>query len=72
MLTDIAVYTIAGKPLMFYFGVLTLLSFTATATIPWLARKTAGKVKFAWHRRLAVVSFSLAFLHALLVMFVYL
>ena len=71
MLSQIAIYTIGGKPLMFYLGVLTILSFAITAAIPWLSKKTGGKIKFSWHIRIAKLSFIVAFIHALLVLSVY-
>lgn len=73
MLANIAYLSIFGKPLIFYLGILTFLSFLFTAFIAVLnVRFKNQKIPFKWHRRMAAVSFILAFIHGLLAISVYL
>jgi hypothetical protein len=57
MLGHLAYYTILGKPLIMYLGILTLLSFAFTASIPILNQKGIHKIPFSWHPRMAKISF---------------
>ena len=66
MLVHIAYFTILGKPLIMYLGILTLFSFLFTASIPILNQKGIHKIPFAWHARFAKISFALAIIHAIL------
>lgn len=67
MIKEIAYYLIFGKPLIFYFGVITLLSFLITATIGYInLKKGITKNLLSWHLIMATTSIILALLHALL------
>lgn len=57
---------IFGKPLILYLGILTLLSFLATATVGILNMKGITTIPFVWHPRLAVFSICLALIHGAL------
>ncbi len=61
VLNNITYLQILGRPLIFYLGIITLLSFLFTASIPRLSRK--GKMNFKWHPRMAKFSISLAIIH---------
>jgi hypothetical protein len=66
MLAHLAYYQLFGKPLLMYLGILTLASFIFTALIPILNQRGIHKIPFAWHPRMAKVSFILAAIHAIL------
>lgn len=64
-LTPLAYTPIFGKPLIFYFGIITLTLLFSTATVGYLSYK--GKnVPFKLHIGLAVATLVVATLHALL------
>lgn len=65
-LAKIAYLQILGKPIIMYLGIVTLLSFSATATVGFLNFKGVRIIPFKWHPRLAIISLSLAALHGLL------
>jgi hypothetical protein len=62
---------IFGKPLIMYLGILTLLSFLATATVGALNMKGITTIPFKWHPRLAVFSICLALIHGALGVLIY-
>jgi len=62
--SDIAYYNVFGIPLLVYGGMLTLILLLATATAGWLVMK--GKVKFSFHKILAIITIIIAFGHGLL------
>ena len=66
MLTQVALFTVLGKPLIFYGGILTFILLLATATMAKLGSR--GKIKnyLKWHMRLAWSTIILATLHGLL------
>jgi hypothetical protein len=66
ILHDFAAYQILGKPLFFYLGIATLISFLITATIILLSRTETYVTSVKWHRRLATFSIILAFVHGIL------
>ena len=66
MLTEIAFYPVFGKPLVLYVGILTLISFSITATIGISIYKGLLHIKFIWHPTMAGISFSLAIIMAIL------
>lgn len=66
MITEIAYFTIFGKPLIMYFGILTLTSILITALIPILNRRGITKIPLKWHFRFAYISIALAFIHGIL------
>jgi Ca2+/H+ antiporter len=51
-----------GKPLIFYFGILTITSVFTTAFLGYLSSKGKRKA-FKWHVRLAILSLILALIH---------
>lgn len=72
MVKDIAYFLIFGKPLIFYTGILTLLSFLFTALIGFLNYNGIQKIPFKWHPRMAVISITLAIIHGLMGLLLYL
>ena len=64
MLKDIAYQLIFGKPLIMYLGILTLLSFLATAYIGMNVLKPKNGIPFKYHIMMVRVSFALALIHA--------
>lgn len=71
MFVNVAYFLIFGKPLIFYTGILTLLSFLFTALIGFLNYNGIHKIPFKWHPRMAVISITLALLHGLMGLLVY-
>ncbi|MBI2330243.1 hypothetical protein HYU94_02550 [Candidatus Daviesbacteria bacterium] len=72
MITAIAYYLILGKPVIFYLGILTYLSFLFTALLGYTYFKGRPILPFAWHPRFAAVSLILATIHGLLGLSLYL
>lgn len=70
MFENISYYTIFGKTVLFYTGVLALLFILATAAIPTIGKKLG--VPFAWHPKVARVAVTLAVIHGILALAVYL
>jgi len=66
ILKDFANHQILGKPLFFYLGIATLISFLITAAIILLSRTETYVTSVKWHRRLATFSIALAFVHGIL------
>lgn len=66
MIAQLAYYSIFGKPIIIYLGVLTLLSFLITAFIGFMNYKGYKKIPFKWHPIMAGVSITLAIIHAIL------
>jgi hypothetical protein len=66
ILKDFANFQILGKPLFFYLGIATLVSFLLTAAIILLSRTETYVTSVKWHRRLATFSIALAFVHGIL------
>ncbi len=62
----IAYALILGKPLIFYLGILTIISFFLTALIGYLNHNGNHKIPLKWHFRLAGLSLALAVIHALM------
>lgn len=65
MVSEIANFLILGKPLIFYFGVLTLLTLYLTAFISATNTRGFHWIPFKWHPRLAVAAVILATVHAI-------
>jgi len=65
MFTDISYYLIFGKPLIMYLGIIVLLSFLITASIPIL-RKRGIAIPYEYHPLMAKISIALAIVHAIL------
>jgi hypothetical protein len=66
MIRDIAFFLILGKPLIFYLGIVTFLSFLFTASIAFFNKRGVRYVPFKWHPRMAFISLTLALLHGIL------
>lgn len=66
MILKIAYFLILGKPLIFYTGMLALLSFLFTALIGFLNYHNNHKIPFKFHPAMAAASIILALFHALL------
>ena len=72
MIAIIASIVIAGKPLIFYLGVLTYLSFLLTAAIAILNLKfKIHAIPFKFHPPLAITSIILATIHAFFAISIY-
>jgi len=71
-LRNIALIPVLGKPLVVYFGILTLLLFLFTALIAVLNIKGIQKIPVKWHPIMARVSIVFALIHALLAVSIYL
>jgi hypothetical protein len=56
-----------GLPLGLYFGILTFLCLVITATMGFLVLKGIYHIPFKWHKRMAIVTFAVAFIHITLV-----
>jgi uncharacterized membrane protein len=69
---DIAYTVIFGKPLIYYFGILTFSSIIITAIVGYLNYKGYRTVPLKWHIRLAILSLTFATIHALMGVFSYL
>jgi len=72
MIAKIAYILIFGKPLIFYTGILTLLSFLFTALIGFLNFKGSRAIPFQWHPRMVIISFLFALIHGLMGLAIYL
>ncbi len=75
MANPIAAYIIQrvfGIPLIVYGGVFTILCFLITASIGILVRKDKWPYSFNWHLGMAYFSLTIALVHALLAITLYL
>jgi len=70
MLQEISYYQIFGKPLIMYLGLAVLLSFSYTAYIGYSIFK-GKKIPFKRHQMVALTSFALAIIHAILGILLY-
>lgn len=66
MIRDIAYFLVFGKPLVFYSGIITILSFSLTAFISVSNKLGWHIIPFKWHPRMAAISLLLAAIHGLL------
>lgn len=66
MLSEISYFSILGRPLIMYLGILTFLSVVSTASIPILKKRGFRRVSFRTHHRLAYTSLVLAVIHGVL------
>jgi len=66
MLEFVTYYSIFGRPLILYLGILTLFSFLFTASIAIMNKRGINKIPFKWHPRMAIFSISLAIIHGIL------
>jgi len=72
MLHDIAVFQVAGRPLIFYLGIVTLISLVVTALIGFARRRGIRRIPFRWHRLMAIATLVMAGAHAVLALSTYL
>jgi hypothetical protein len=72
MLSDIAFFSILGKPLIMYGGVLTFLLMLFTGAIPSLQKKWPAKFNFKSHVLMARITIALALFHGVLGFSIYL
>lgn len=72
MIREIAYTLFLTKPIIFWLGILTYLSFSATAIVGLLNYKGIKIIPFRWHPRLAVFSLTLATIHGLFGLSIYL
>lgn len=68
---QIALFIFLGKPLVFWSGIITLFSFLFTASVGYSTLHGINFLSFKWHPRLAVMSFTLALLHAIMAFSLY-
>ena len=66
MVAQIAYYQILGKPVIFYFGIITYLTFLFAALIPILNSKHVWNIPFIWHIRVAKIAILIATIHGLM------
>lgn len=71
MIVDFAYSPILGKPLVFYLGILTYLSFLFTAVLGYSFFKGRPILPFKWHPRIAITSLILGLIHGLLAASIY-
>lgn len=72
MISQLAYYLIFGKPLIIYSGVLTLFLFFLATLIAVLNKKGVTCLPFVWHQRFAKITLTLAIIHGLLGLSIYL
>lgn len=65
-MADFAYYSILGKPLVFYLGILTYFSFLFTASLGYFFFIGKPLLPFKWHPRMAVTSLILGLIHGVL------
>ena len=63
----VAQITIAGFPLAFLLGAVTIIALLATAALGMLVLKEGSDIPFAWHLNIARLTIVLAILHGLVV-----
>lgn len=66
MVSALAYFLILGKPLIFYLGILTYLSFALTALSGYMYYHGRPFLPFPWHPRLAAISLILGTIHGLM------
>lgn len=66
MVAQIAYYSILGKPLILYMGIITYSSFVFAALIPILNQKKIWDIPFIWHLRIAKIALVIATIHGLM------
>jgi amino acid permease len=66
MLQEFSYYLIFGRPLIMYLGIVTIVSFLITASIPLLRQRGVVKIPFVWHMRMAGIAIALGLIHGVL------
>jgi hypothetical protein len=72
MVKNIGYSLIFGKPVLFYLGIVTFLSFLFTALVGSLNMKGNHRIPLKWHYRMAFISLGLALIHGILAGIIYL
>ncbi len=65
MIFEIAIYPIFGRPLVLYFGILTLLLLVSTAYLGHAINKGKISISIKWHMILAGSTVAFALIHAI-------
>jgi hypothetical protein len=71
MIYQIAYYSLLGKPVAIYFGMLAFIFMSATALVGYLNFTGRFVIPFKWHPRLAIATLSCAIIHIFLIMSAY-
>jgi len=71
MIAQIAYFLIFGKPVIFYTGILTIVSFLFAASIGYLNFKGSHLIPFKWHPRVVVFAILLSIIHGLMGLSIY-
>lgn len=71
MVAAFAYTLILGKPIVFYLGILTYLSFLFTATLGYFYFTGKPILPFKWHPRMAATSLILGLIHGALAASIY-
>lgn len=71
-LQDLAYVSFLGFPLIGYLGIFSYLSLVATAAVSILTRRKIVKIPMRYHFRLAYLTLTLATIHAIFALIVYL
>lgn len=72
MISNIATMQLLGLPVILYGGILTYLLLLSTFTIGFLNYRGIRVIPFKWHPRLAIATVTVATIHALLGLSLYL
>jgi len=72
MISQIAYSHIGSLPVIAYFGMATLILLLSTATVGFLNFRGDTRIPFKWHPRLAGATITIAIIHAILALSVYL
>jgi len=72
MISQLAYSRVGGLPVVALFGLATLLLLLVTATVGFLNFHGNTRISFKWHPRLAGATITLAIIHAILALSVYL
>ena len=70
LIRQIAYYPVFDKPLIMYFGIITLISFLITATLGYLIFE-GHDIPIKFHKRMAILSLTLAISHGLVGILIY-
>jgi len=68
MLNQIAYFSVLGKPLLFYFGILSFLCMLIAITLIMLNKKGITKIPLKWHMTFGSLAFIFGLVHVVLVL----
>jgi len=71
MLEQIVYFSIFGKPLIFYGGIVTFLMLLVTASILILNRFGIRFLNYNWHKKFGYITILFAFIHGILALLNY-